>query len=1298
MAYTLDQFEKGKKRKSRYSLEDYLPAGEIGRDQPETPAPSAQPQPTEISNVNPAFAAAHPTINKILATLSSPLRKVMANPWVERAGQTGATVMTGVDNPNMVSTGSKFGDITSGLWGNVMGFAANPAGSAGNVGAGLWGGAEQLAGAGISRIPQLAKLPAALQTGLKLGAASVPYEAMLAAANNRPVSTGEMATAAGSNALLGMLPAGIGKVLGGKAPKVELPTVPTRTNRGDIAEQVRGILGKRQPPAAANITRPILPIATEKFSIVPGKSRAEQLSLSIQQRLDEWNRKNLGIDKKAAQATAEIQKADTLANVAQQRDLWLAENFIPKADRQQVLKNSLQINRPLSPEEVASLSKRTQPTSPKAGSMSSDNKGMFLRPEAMPVPPKVQPVAAKPLPEGVGAMSYKLPDTEGTIVSKTDKKLPSIQEAWKRIYSKTVNNVQRMYDINKYAEKVTGGKINAKDNMFINAINVKKADMVSYAMLTKRLVDYNGKEIGKPFSSVTMQIPKGQTQAFEAYMKAKHAPSWLEQGKEVYNKDLNIDETTAAKIARDYEQKYPQFKKTADDFYKWWDDFEQAWLVDTGYVSKETMAAWREQHPFYIRLQRLMDSVETVNRGQGGGKKTFYKAKGSERPTVSFIESAIEDIDHIVKSVKKNRPVQNLIGYIEKDPEGMRGWGEVVKLPKKTGAQPHGTFDTGLDKILTETNESFTKWGIDPKYGNVVIGRVKGEPVHVKIYDPMLLEAMSNLTPQMENVVTRSSRQVMRQFKNLTTGSNPVFGIARNSFRDLLMGYVSGSTANPAKYSYDYLDALVSILANATPKEGKVASKIPAFAKSWTANRAKLAQRYENVGGGHASSISADQNLLADAKASILPGYINPKKPLQALNRGTGKALSIIEQLNNAIENTPRIAEFKRAEQAGKPWEQALYESSDVTVNFNKTGDISRFLDAFIPYFNPAVQGVDKFFRIYKDDPARAITKSFVAVTIPTVLLYAANRNNPAYKTLNDRDKDTYFLIPKPDGTFIKIPKPREVGVMFGAIPERIMRRWADSDPQAWEGFVNTLMVNFLPSARPIWQPIADLRANKDFADRPIVPGDLERLSPAMQYDERSSEPARAIGRTLNKSPKQIDYLAKSYLGIVGQVGIPLFAKDTTVAESLQRQFILDPAYSNKASQQFYDAKAELDRQYADNKQLGKSMNKEADQKRRLYSFVSNVMADTRKQMDAIQKDAKLKPETKKAKLRQYQLELARLAGVVNLPASKQIKQYNTLIDEGYIKEPKETLIEDDIFTKSEKAEELKQKKSTLNY
>lgn len=72
-----------------------------------------------------------------------------------------------------------------------------------------------------------------------------------------------------------------------------------------------------------------------------------------------------------------------------------------------------------------------------------------------------------------------------------------------------------------------------------------------------------------------------------------------------------------------------------------------------------------------------------------------------------------------------------------------------------------------------------------------------------------------------------------------------------------------------------------------------------------------------------------------------------------------------------------------------------------------------RDLDKAFPYMNAALQGLDQFVRVYKDNPAKATMKAVLALTIPSIVTYVWNHDDPNYQKLSNRIKDSFILIPK---------------------------------------------------------------------------------------------------------------------------------------------------------------------------------------------------------------------------------------------------------------------------------------------
>ncbi|MNM82242.1 hypothetical protein D3C81_942670 [compost metagenome] len=677
----------------------------------------------------------------------------------------------------------------------------------------------------------------------------------------------------------------------------------------------------------------------------------------------------------------------------------------------------------------------------------------------------------------------------------------------------------------------------------------------------------------------------------------------------------------------------------------------KSWLVDTGIITQETADAWLKQNPFYVPNKRQFTKLEKTGKGYGGGKRGFgnqsnpvkgYQKGGSQRKIISPIEATIENVDAYVKAAKRNGVMQQYVRNIEQAPDDFADWAEIVKQPEKpddiTKTLLADMDNDGLEQLLSRFTDDFDKAMQQTKLDkdNIVRAMVDGQPVHVKINDPQLLAAVTALGPQHSSKVLDLVGKLTNNMKLLTTGNNPVFSLTRNLFRDIPQAFIaSKTTSNPIAFASDLISAAMDIGMN------------------------RGAYRdFLNIGGGHASSIAADRNLLAQSKRAVLPGKD------KALRRGLGQTKDAYENLLNAVEIAPRLSEFKRVRSQGGDLQAALEAAQDLTVNFKRRGALSGEIDKIFPYFNAAVQGLDKTIRTYKDNPAKALVKSALAITLPTLALYALNRDDPNYQKLSNRTKDAFLLIPRGDGTFIKIAKPQEQGSIFSDIPERLMRLFADQNPAAFRDFADRLRTTFIPPGiqgmtgkrgviggllgDTILGPGVDIVANESWSGAPVVPAYLQDLSPGLQTDAKTTWPARKIGELsygtpFEVSPKNIDYLTKQYTGWIGQFGQPLLSSGGDPGYALSSQMTADPVFSNDLSTEFYHYKNKLDQANADSdiKQLPDWY---SDGLRKKLAKISKQMSAIRADMRDVQGDKSLSNKQKRDELRKLQQSINDMA------------------------------------------------------
>jgi hypothetical protein len=213
------------------------------------------------------------------------------------------------------------------------------------------------------------------------------------------------------------------------------------------------------------------------------------------------------------------------------------------------------------------------------------------------------------------------------------------------------------------------------------------------------------------------------------------------------------------------------------------------------------------------------------------------------------------------------------------------------------------------------------------------------------------------------------------------------------------------------------------------------------------------------------------------------------------------------------------------------------------------------------------------------------------------------------YDEISDYHKDNYYLIPIPDGKWIRLPKTPFYGTLLtSGVSRAVEGVLGREDP--FNGFGATAAEAFnLPGAGAETLPEAassvvrdmvgigpmlDLHMNKNFIGQDIIPSEFKDYSSGKfapnntQYNDETSAVAMVLSKMMLSavSPIQMDYLMKSYMGdfyhgITSIIDVGLLHSFT--AENLGRNlfdatlgetgssFVVDPVYSNRYTGEYYD-------------------------------------------------------------------------------------------------------------------------------
>ncbi|MCI8654271.1 MAG: hypothetical protein HFJ48_00095 [Clostridia bacterium] len=394
----------------------------------------------------------------------------------------------------------------------------------------------------------------------------------------------------------------------------------------------------------------------------------------------------------------------------------------------------------------------------------------------------------------------------------------------------------------------------------------------------------------------------------------------------------------------------------------------------------------------------------------------------------------------------------------------------------------------------------------------------------------------------------------------------------------------------------------------------------------------------------------------------------------EGITKKSNKFIQKIRNINEIVEQLPRLAEFISTLEDGKSLNEALYNASEITTNFKRGGDIAKALNRNgANFLNASIQGFDKLYRNFSGKNGakgyvNILTKAAIMGILPSIINHMLLSDDEDYQELPDNDKDLYYLFKYDDGKFIRIPKGRVLSI-FGSAGRRTLES-IEGKEEAWKGFGDAVINQVAPNnplEDNILAPIIQVKNNKTWYGSDLVSSRLEKELPKNQYDETTDEFSKWLGKQLNASPKKINYLIDQYSGGVGDILLPMItpqAKENVFKD----KFTTDSVLKNRNVSKFYDT-LEKQTQIAND-----SFATDEDELQLKYlNTISKSMGELYKQKREIQmSDISNKEKTEQVRKIQEQINELAKEGLDNYDTGTFDKNYSKIGDEEYYKNGKE--------------------------
>ena len=740
------------------------------------------------------------------------------------------------------------------------------------------------------------------------------------------------------------------------------------------------------------------------------------------------------------------------------------------------------------------------------------------------------------------------------------------------------NIIYKLQDKNVDLKRVSQA-ITKQTGELEDTINAYQKESLYHGKAAKQSKDFLDKQL-KPLLD-EMRARKVNLQEFENYLWNRHAPERNDQIAKVNDRFPDGGSGIKTEDAMRYLKGLPEDKrrhfealaKRVDQITR--DNMQM--MVDSGLEKQETIDSMKGAYKHYVPLLRG-ESSSYDGKGQGYSIRgaTTKRALGSDKPVENIISALADQREKIISRSQKAEVGRALMGLALENPqddfwfvfdpllnkdEGQRTrlrdqletMGLDSDLADEISRQPYTEEMGKSGKVIRTPNKRLTE------LPTALAVRINGEDKYIVFNKDndrarRMGESLSNLdAPKLDGVLGFVG-PITRYFASINTQYNPIFGIV-NLVRDvqgalfnLTSTKIAGKQAEVMKGIYPATKGIYQAVR--ASRTGGIASG------EW----ADLYERFQNVGGqtGFRDMFSTPKERTEKQLKEVL----DPSNFQKMYSKSAKWLFDGLSDYNEMLENGVRLSAFKAALDSGLSDEQAASLAKELTVNFNRKGQVGSQMSAGYAFFNASTQGSARLIETLKGPKGkRIITGGILLGVVQTMALAMAGFDDEDPKEFV---RERNLIIPTGGGDYLTIPMPLGLHVLPNIgriITEQLMGRTRKKPIESFASLFGVMVDSFNPmgsgtvlqTAMPtIADPIVALIENKDFTGSNIAREDFNPNKPTPGYTRtkaNSIDSLVIVARALNfltggsdytqglisPTPDQLEYLISQVTGGVGR-------------------------------------------------------------------------------------------------------------------------------------------------------------------
>ena len=387
-------------------------------------------------------------------------------------------------------------------------------------------------------------------------------------------------------------------------------------------------------------------------------------------------------------------------------------------------------------------------------------------------------------------------------------------------------------------------------------------------------------------------------------------------------------------------------------------------IREGGLETDDVMDAWEATYQSYVPLKGFAnDEPEAPRIGKGfqiTGKESFM-VKGRRDRAASPSTQAIVDANMSLIRRRKNE-VGNAFLSMVTDHPNPELWQVFTDESPDTERSTVRVTDPETGEKRWEVREQPVQMRRDDRYFKT---KRAGRTYYIKVKDQRLLNAMRNVGPEKLGWLTRTAGAATRIMSSLMTSLNPEFLVTN--------------------FERDIQTALLNIGAEQTRDDGRIKGQRilvdtardvrVAMRAAWRGlNRSKASKKAETrewdrwfqefIEDGAKTGYFDMKDIDAQAKEISSMVRRADGSTLSHMLKARKKTADFVENINGAVENAVRLSAYVNSRRNGLTRRQAASLAKNLTVNFNRRGEIGTGLNATYMFANASIQGTMNFARV----------------------------------------------------------------------------------------------------------------------------------------------------------------------------------------------------------------------------------------------------------------------------------------------------------------------------------------------